>query len=80
MRQNLPGHCVFGCTSYEIYAGAHDRTDTGEPVQVIAVDGLDGFQFQHPQYQPVLNILSFYDIALIPLPEPIELNGPFQAK
>ena len=76
----LSGHCVYGCLGYEIYAGAHslDAVGTdGDETIVIEVDGLDGTSFQHPDYQPVANALSFNDIALIPLPEPVPLSGKF---
>lgn len=74
------GHCVYGCLTYDIYAGAHSLDAVGTPgdeTLVISVDGLDGFSFQHPDYRPVGGILSYNDIALIPLPEAVPLSGAF---
>ncbi len=71
----LLGHCVVGCFSYDIYLGTANRNDLDEGSLVISVDGLDGNQFQHPDYEALGSIESYNDIALIPLPEPAPLNG-----
>ncbi len=71
----LQGHCVVGCFSYDIYLGTANRNDLDEDSLVISVDGLDGNQFQHPNYTAFGSIESLNDIALIPLPEPAPLNG-----
>ncbi len=65
----------MGCFSYDIYLGTADRNDLDEDSLVISVDGLDGNQFQHPDYFAIGGIESLNDVALIPLPEPAPLNG-----
>lgn len=68
------GHCVYGCNGgFDIYAGAHDRTNVqNDPdALVIGVAPTDGLQYNRADYRP---LLLRNDIAVIPLPAPLELN------
>ncbi len=66
---------MVGCFQYDVYLGTADRRDLDEDSLVISVDGLDGNQFQHPNYTSNGQIEAFNDVALIPLPQPAPLNG-----
>ncbi len=68
------GHCVHGCTSFDIYAGAHSRRAVGSDDTLVITVPSTGLDFEAPDYVPIGGLESLNDVALIPLPEDLDLT------
>ncbi len=66
-------HCTDGCTEVEVYVGAHSNYDVDSDEHAVAVTSEE--IFQHPDYLLLGVVIAHNDIALIRLPEPMNISS-----